>query len=625
LVDILLCSMPFGLLESPSLGLSLLKASLKGLPYSVKVRYFSFLFASQISLHAYRAFTGLRSTNGYSPDEMGDWLFSAAAFEQPPAIPQEFVDKFLKPPDTTGYQSLLDRPAWLPDLVRTSRPLVESFLEDCLVELDQERPRLVGFTCMFNQRLSSLALARLIKSRHPETFVVFGGKDCLGEIGVELVRRFPFIDAVVSGSGEQVLPEIVRRVMEGTPVRDITGVYTQAETPPDAIRGQYPNAPTPANLDQEPFPDFTDFFEQRQASSISFPGRPYLVLETARGCWWRDKGACIFCNYNNDGKSFTAKSPDRALAELEYMNHQYPGLGIEFADDVVCMDYFNTLFPALVRQRLATPWLLLQVRATLSKNQLRLLRAAGVTDIQPGIESLSTEVLKLMHKGVSLFNNLQILKWAKGFGMDVNWNILYGFPGEPPAAYARMADLIPNLTHLQPPSGMAKVNLLRFSPLFEQASALGLKVRPMPIYSYIYPFEETILMKLARVFAYEYGTPQPVEVYTRDLIAAVKAWRKAYVHSNLTMSDDGETLRICDQRPLAVKEYSQFTGIQRQLYLACDAAQSMIHLQALVEDRTGILPPTQEIERELQPMLEQKLMLREGQRYLSLALPPQEV
>ena len=47
---------------------------------------------------------------------------------------------------------------------------------------------------------------------------------------------------------------------------------------------------------------------------------------------------------------------------------------------------------------------------------MRLLRDAGVTTIQPGIESFSDRVLKLMKKGVTGLQNIQLLKWCKEIG-----------------------------------------------------------------------------------------------------------------------------------------------------------------------------------------------------------------
>jgi magnesium-protoporphyrin IX monomethyl ester (oxidative) cyclase len=227
-----------------------------------------------------------------------------------------------------------------------------------------------------------------------------------------------------------------------------------------------------------------------------------------------------------------------------------------------------------------------------------------------------------MHKGTTLFDNLQCLKWAREFGLNVSWNFLYGFPGEPPAAYARMAELVPLLTHLPPPTFMVAILVGRFSPLFNQAAKFGLKnLQPSPAYAFIFPFEPDVLTNLATTFIYQLETPQLEETYTQGLRSAIDAWQQAYPLSTLQLVDEGGRLCVHDGRPVAVQETTIFTGLQRDLYLACDEAQSISQLQRRVTAQTGQAAAPDEIEQLLQTMLTNKLMLQEGQRFLSLAIP----
>ena len=71
-----------------------------------------------------------------------------------------------------------------------------------------------------------------------------------------------------------------------------------------------------------------------------------------------------------------------------------------------------------------------EVKANLTHEQVHLLRNAGVKQVQPGIESFSDRVLKIMRKGVTAFRNVELLKWCKEYGVKPYWNLLYGFPGE---------------------------------------------------------------------------------------------------------------------------------------------------------------------------------------------------
>src|SRR5205823_5236271 len=130
---------------------------------------------------------------------------------------------------------------------------------------------------------------------------------------------------------------------------------------------------------------------------------------------------------------------------------------------------------------------------------------AGVKQLQPGIESLSTPILRLMDKGVTGLQNVRLLKWCEEIGIRLDWNFLYGFPGEDPAEYEQLSDLVPSLMHLRPPSGLGRIRLDRFSPYFDQPDANGMvNVRASAAYRHIYPLKPTELDRLAYFFAYDY-------------------------------------------------------------------------------------------------------------------------
>ena len=109
-------------------------------------------------------------------------------------------------------------------------------------------------------------------------------------------------------------------------------------------------------------------------------------------------------------------------------------------DNILDMRYFRDVLPQL-RERQLGLTLFYETKANLTKEQVKLLRDAGVLAIQPGVESLSTHVLQLMRKGVTALQNIQLLKWCRQYGVTVAWNLLYGFPGETAADYAAIGQI----------------------------------------------------------------------------------------------------------------------------------------------------------------------------------------
>ena len=620
--DVALVCMPFGSLYSPSIALSLLRASLGPLGVSSKTFYLSFRLARMIGARRYVELSDPTVPIYYHA--IGEWLFAGEVFERSEADVARYFDEVLERPSPEYRPFVNPLP---PRLVRTVERVlgkVGGFLDACLDEVAACAPQVVGFSCVFEQRLASLALAKRIKERAPETTIVLGGPTCEGVQAPELIRRFPYVDVVVSGEGDEAFPEVVRRVLDGAPLSGMQGVYAQGLPLPKPTNGHCPNTPLVQDLDGLPWVHYDEFLEQYAASTLQLDKGVSLYAEASRGCWWGAKSRCLFCNFSGANMTYRSKSSARALKELRYMAAKYPGQPLSLTDNILNMGYFDDLIPALAAEPLGTD-LACDIKANLSKDQVRALRDADVMLIQPGVESLSTAVLKRMRKGITAIENTQLLKWCKELGVQSDWNILWGFPGESADDYARMAELIPRLTHLPPPEFVGRINVGRFSPCFEEAEQLGItNIRPSPAYAYVYPFDPDTVANLATYFTYTYRSGQDPDAYTQAVADAIRAW-KAHQHTSELFAlerDDG--LWIWDQRPGAVEPLTVLTGVDRDLYLACDGIQRPEGLSGILRRAGAAATTSADVERCLQPLVDQGLMMRDGNRYLSLAIPAGE-
>jgi hypothetical protein len=177
---------------------------------------------------------------------------------------------------------------------------------------------------------------------------------------------------------------------------------------------------------------------------------------------------------------------------------------------------------------------------------------------------------------------VQLLRWSAEIGIQPAWNVLAGFPGEPPAEYDRMADLIPLLTHLEPPTGCAQIRLDRFSPLYNRAAEAGLtRVRPTLAYYYVFPLGRRELGRLAYFFDFDYEDGRNPDHYIRGVQNEITKWRNARFQADVSrrprldavLHKDG-TVRVSDTRECAVKSEHWLAGLSAQLLLACDVAHS---------------------------------------------------
>jgi len=616
---IVLVCMPFGQVFSPSIGLSLLKAELAAIGMSASIRYFSIRFAELVGQHFYYRLSAEGRPS--IEDLAGEWIFSRALFG-PSARDERYVDEILRHRVTwtTNDSTRPASPALIGRILR-ARGQVDGFLQWCVEEIVRARPKLVGFTSMFQQHVASLALARLIKQSLPEAFIVFGGANCEGVMGAEMIRQFAFVDAAVSGEADLVFPELARRVLDGEPLSGLPGVRMRECVEAEFASGRFNGGPMVRDLDTLPYPDYRDYFEQFEASHFGRQWQPSIYFETSRGCWWGERMHCTFCGLNGQTMSFRSKSARRALDELACLTQRHPGSNVEVTDNILDLRYFKEFMPELAARPLG-PGLFYEMKANLRKEQLRLLRDANIRSIQPGIESLSDPVLKLMRKGVSGLQNIQLLKWCKELGIEPRWNLLWGFPGEPTEEYDRMARLVPLLTHLSPPGGYGIIRLDRFSPNFDDAERLGFAdVTPLPTYRYVYSVSDEALTNLAYFFTFRYREPRDVSGYVRHLRKQVRAWRRLRARPDLFSVDTGERLLVWDLRPASRALLTVLRGADRILYQACDCACDLRRLgESLEQSAEGPLP-TDAIERRLEHLAERGLLVREGSRYLALAVP----
>jgi ribosomal peptide maturation radical SAM protein 1 len=614
-----LVAMPWPALNMPSIQLGILGPVLERAGFQTEVRSFYLSFMEhcrgaaaglppnvQIQLADYDAVADRYSLLG-----LGDWIFAVPPFRDAPDADVRYV----------AYLRGQGIPESVVEKALAMRALVPAFLEQCAEDIAAMAPRVVGFTSTFTQNVPSLVLAKLLKERRPATAIIFGGHNCDGPMGAALHRAFPWVDAVVRGEAEEVLPGLVKDLLVGGPVRPQPGLcYRQngrSVAVPEAGNGTVP-------LDEIPTPAYDEYFARLAATSFAdeIAGDVQLLHETARGCWWGVKSLCTFCGHVGANLAFRSKSPDRVFREITSLASRYGRLNLQAVDDILDLRYFRDLLPRL-RDAGYNLDLLFETKANLSREQVHLLKQAGVNWIQPGIESLSTPILKQMRKGVTAFQNIRLLKWCAEYGIQVFWNVLYGFPAEAPEEYARMAALVPSLAHLQAPQ-FIRLRLDRFSPYHDRPSEWGLEiVGPAPHYRLIYPADEAALADLAYFFEYRHADGRDPETYVGPLRHAIEQWRanEETGYRALRYRRGPGFIVIRDQRPgLEHADYT-FDDLEARIYLACEdgatAAGALAALGPAGSENLGV----DEVREFLDELVDMRLAYEEGGRYLALALP----
>ncbi len=603
---VVLVSMPWTTLRAPSIQIGTVKAVLER----------SGVLAE--TAHLYVAFFDyLKEKLGQDiPDidelESFGWLFGEWIFAVPPFRRQsEMSDERFRFEFGAQFGETAVNRAF------AIRRLVPAFLDRCADEILAGAPAVVGFSTTFAQTVPSLALAKVLKQRSPRLRIVIGGSNCEGPMGAALHRLFPWIDVVVRGEAEPVVPLLMRELVAGQPVTAQPGLCIRDGERAEVVAEERPRT----DLADVPLPAYEDYFERVSRSALG-TSKLWLPYETSRGCWWGLKHLCTFCAANGQSVTFRSKPAAKVIDEIPELARRYGIEDIWFVDNILDERYLRSLFPEL-RDRDNKVSIFVETKAHVSKPNLETLRDAGVVMMQIGIESLSTPILKLMDKGTSAFQNIRILKWCAELGIKAFWNLIYGFPGEDPEEYERMAAFLPALIHLEAPNPPVRLRLDRFSPYHNNPEKYGLEVSgPLPIQRFVHAGDPADVLDLQYFFTFKYKDGRDPDQYVRPFREACAVWRREWRENfcRLFYRIESGAVRIFERRTNREPAVYSLSAVEGKAYLACDGGSTVSHIWSGLAEEERATTSAEGIKAFLDEMVRRRLMIEENGVYLSLAV-----
>lgn len=593
-----LVSMPFSSLQHPGLGLALLAQLARRAGAQTSEKFFSFDFAELIGLDRY----SLLSDGRFYQALLGEWVFSDLIYPRSEAVAFEYL--------TTVLADHVSGVEWLTVMqdAISARKQVGAFVDRCAEEILRDTPTVVGITSSFQQVMSSLAIAKALRRRSADVVIVMGGANCEGPLGQTLLQAHSELDAVCIGEGDQAFPDFLVKLQSRDTLPEVPGILTQSH---NAKPLKEAKAPLVTDLDALPVPDFTSFFERFHDT----PGLPDLfspsaTIETSRGCWWGAKHHCTFCGLNGQSMTYRSKSPERAFSEFSELADLY-GPDLVVVDNILDHRYLRTLIPKLARDE--RPFLMhYEVKSNLSPAVIATLADGGVRKVQPGIETFDTKTLTHMRKGVSGLQNIQTLKLCAEAGVFVEWCFLYGFPGEDPAGFERMARLIPHLHHLQPPGSVGPVRADRFSPYFDYPEAYGIQVRPAKPYQYLFDVSKEDLEQFAYHFDIADKTASPAHDRAAPTLSALTVWQNDADSAKLYLDKDIVVDTRCSERSLEYQLSPAEIAVLKHASTIVGSAQ--------LEDRIAPLFGLTSTRKAVERLRNLNLLLAEQDALLSIVL-----
>ena len=587
----------------PSFQLALLKPTLERAGIPVQTFSLFMYFGTHIGWRINEALADVY------PCMVGEWIWTKAAFGDF-ADDEKYLEIYRINLESIAQQAGCS----LADLRDIRERLAPAFIDFCLDRIDWTRFGLIGFSVVFQQTLASIALARALKQRHPDIPIIFGGATFEDDIADEIIKSCPQVDFIHCGDADEALPETIRRIYRKESLQGMPGLMWR-----DNDRIVYAGrAPNLKDMNKTPVPDFDEYFYARKEGGYVTYDRAQEVLlpiETARGCWWGVKNHCTFCGLNRAGMEFRAKNVDNVIQQLDELSRRYGILDFNAIDNIIAPEYIEKLFGQLGEANTDIR-LHYEVRPSLSRAQLRQMRKGGLFSIQPGVESLSTHILKLMRKHTTGMRNLELIKWSTYYGINNLYNILLRFPGETVEDYRAQCEVISQIHHFQAPWAIAKARADRGSPMYSEPETQSVtRLVPSPCYDFLFPKDRFDLNRVSYYFEHEMGNVLQDYEYD-EIFQAVGVWQHRWRQQPkpyLRYRKAWATILIEDGRNCSPRVTS-YSDRYAQLYEYCADARSAKEIAAEFDGAAWV-------DGAIEEFVERKLMVQLDNRYLSLALP----
>lgn len=622
--NVLLASMPWAPMQEPSLGLSILSAVLKTAEINHCTKYFNLLLLNYLKPSTYIQIADIQGIN--------EFLFSSVFEEHISAGQIQSLDSTFKSllRGNHGIPGVTSSAGYFEYFLTIRNRIIPQFLDDCLHYILQNNFTVVGFTCMFDQTIASLALAKLIKEKRPETLICFGGYALEGAVGDELLRSFDCVDIISFGDGEPVINKLANYSVGLAELKQIPNIKYRTNDRQNRVISS--NCKVKISLDDSPTPDYRDFFtnlrEMETQHKIKITPAA-LSLETSRGCWWGQKSHCIFCGIDEDTLTYRQKNPAKVIEMFRQMHVEFPDVMFRLVDYILPHTYFKTVLPELatIQPRLKISC---EMKSNITFEKFELLKNAGFIQVQPGIESFSSSILRKMKKGVTGIQNILTLKLGKRLGFKVDWNFLYGFPGDKIEEYQSLLQVIPLLYHFNPPNSCTNVLLTRFSPLEVEHDNFGVdSVKAHKTYEAIFSqrYRDEIKFNINNycyIFDMCWTNGDELEVIFRLLDAQINYWKttqaneKCYLYHYLS----GDEVVFVDNRLL--KKSPEVTRLSWRHAFVYNAMDTQIMRSDTLAKNYADSFETNDLPEILKDLLDRRLIFAENDKFIGLSIAVSE-
>jgi len=287
-------------------------------------------------------------------------------------------------------------------------------IADTVDWVKKEDPDLLGFsTCSSSGRKAAM-IAERVKAEDPNVVIVFGNFHATFN-AERILRKYPSVDAIVRGEGENTSLELVKCLEKDGDLKEVMGITFREGGRVIAN----PDRPLIQDVDSIPFPDrgLLNVEYHNTAVGIDVAPKKFTTFVSSRGCVF----GCRFCGCRGLARNqWRSRSVENVLEELQLL----AGEGYK---QLMFVDDNFTLNPKRViemcrrmrEERIDLEWICEGRVDQCPYDMIHEMVKAGCKMMYFGIESANQRILEYYDKQITSEQAEAAVRNARKAGMDV--------------------------------------------------------------------------------------------------------------------------------------------------------------------------------------------------------------
>lgn len=288
--------------------------------------------------------------------------------------------------------------------------------------ITREKIDIVGIGGLSGEYQDIARMARYAREIKPDIIVMMGGGIVTADPETAM-SAIPEVDYGMIGEGEHTIVELVDALTRGLGVEEVDGLIFRNE---DGMYVKTAKRKEIDDLDSLPFPDYEgfDYGEYlKKNPDMSDEGKRYSQVSVigGRSC----KFNCTFC-FHPSGSRYRQRSLDSIFSEIDWLTEHYDISYIALREELFATDNDRVREFCKRVEKYDFDWSIQLRIDNVNQELVDMLKDTRCRYIFVGVESAVDEILKSMHKGITVVQIEHALEMLRAAGLNSRSGVIMG-------------------------------------------------------------------------------------------------------------------------------------------------------------------------------------------------------